>query len=710
MKVLLALTVLLVALPASADVWIEQPTTKVLKDFTAEGKANAIFVEAARNEYEGVQIVLQAGDSKIEQVTFELTPLTGPSAKVIGPEHARTYLEYFHTIEIPSPCDAFMSQDCGGFAEYKRTPGDYPDALIPLVDPYVEEGQGKTLKFDVAPNDLQVVWVDFYVPQGMPAGGYWGHLRIRAKGTLIANLPVTLTVWDFDIPTKRSMATAFGFGGGHIPKYHGGPDGGDAETQDRIARNYEWEVHRHRMDYTTHNPGLDFAFDEEGNLAPIDFGAYDAYIGPRVDGSFYPDGAGISRYNVGMFRPGHGMMGMTETQYSKAAAAVAQHLDAMGYLDHAYLYSLDEPWLLDHWRNGSYEKIQHDHEWLLKETALWDGHVMITGPWQQQLDGIGDIWCPVTPMFGDLFWPPDSWPGPKKYSELVAEGDELWFYNCNANFPPQPGYDIDTRVGFEPRVLKWGSWFEGATGFLHWRLNYWFTSDPWHDLANYAQFGELFSRNGDGLLLYPGDHNGTAGGAGSPEWVALDGPIISYRMKQIRDGLEDWELFILATDLGLENYARQQVSTAYSAFGAYFDDDFDIDSPPWTLDEAILLAARRNVALKIQHVLHPGKYADPEQNYEQDRAPEWAEPVMEPSPDVQSSADPGFEVLEESQSELAASPDTGLATKPEGKGSSGCSSAGGSGGALWLLAALVALLFCAGKLPRPRKVAVAIAA
>lgn len=691
----LCLAVLLFVTPATADVWVEKPTTKVLKDFTPEGKSGQVFVEAARNEYEGFQVVIKAGEGKIEKVTLELTELSGPSAKSIGPGHAAMYLEYFHSIEQVSPCDQFLSQDCGGWDVYKRVPGDYPDALIPLVDPYVEQGAGKVLVFDVAPNDLQVIWVDLYVPPGMPAGGYWGHLRVRAKGQVIADLPVTLTVWDYDIPVERSTATSFGFGGGSLPNYHGGPDGGNEEDRERIRRNYEWEVHRHRMDYTTHNPGLKFEFDAQGNLLPVDFESYDAYMQPRIDGSYYPDGAGINRYNLGMFRPGHGMMGMTEEQYAKAAQAVAEHLEEKGFLSHAYLYSLDEPWLLDHWRTGSYEKIKHDHLWLLKETDLWDGHVMITGPWQKQLDGIGDIWCPVTPMYGDLFWPPGSWPGPDKYKELMAKGDELWFYNCNANFPPQPGYDIDSRIGLEPRILSWGSWYEGATGFLHWRLNYWFTNDPWHDLANYEQFGELFSRNGDGLLLYPGDHNGTAGGAGSPEWVTFDGPIISYRIKQIRDGLEDWELFLLATKLGQEEYARQQVATAYTAFGAYFDENFDIDNPPWTLDQDVLLSARRNIAQKIQHVLHPDKYPDPEKDYVIEEATAQADLAPEPASDITALPDSTWEVLEVTTPDAPVIPDLTAPEQATEKKSSGCSASAGPDRSLILLLVLIGLVLSA---------------
>ena len=626
---------ILCATSARAEVWVENSTTKVLKDFTSPGKGATVSLEAARNEYEGFQVVVKAGEAPIKDVVAVMGDLHGPSGKTIPAANATLYLEYYVEIENPSPCDEFFVPDCGGLDEYIRTPGLYPDALVPIHDPYESVSNPGTLKFTVAPGDLQTIFVDLYVPKGASPGGYYGELKLYAEGKHFHTVPVTVEVWHFEIPSKRNVATAFGFSFGHLPKYHGGPEGPDAETLAKISRNYELEVHRHRIDFTTYKGPVSFEFEEDGSPKPVDFSTYDEYMSGRLDGSYFPDGAGVNRFNVGIFRPGHGTMGLTDDQFAVAAKTMAEHLDEKGWLDNAYLYSLDEPWILDHWRAGSYEKIQHDVLLLNQETDLWKGHVLVTGPWQSQLDQEVDIWCPVTAMYGDVFWPEKSWPPASKYQEMIAEGKELWFYVCNANFPPLMGYDIDTKIGYEPRLTKWGAWAENATGFLFWSMTYWYTSNPWHDLANVNQFGAGGARNGDGILLYPGDHNGTAGGSGSPEWVSLDGPVISFRMKQIRDGLEDWEMFLRAKELGVGEYTRAQVSTAYTAFGQVVDENFDIKNPPWTLDEEVLLTARRNIAHKIQHTLYPDLYPDPEAaNAADESAPETAPDY---APDVTSS-------------------------------------------------------------------------
>jgi hypothetical protein len=253
--------------------------------------------------------------------------------------------------------------------------------------------------------------------------------------------------------------------------------------------------------------------------------------------------------------------------------------------------------------------------------------VLVTGPYDERIDGDIGIWCPVTPMYDTWFWGQSTCagmeqacPGREVYQERLAMGEELWFYVCNANFPPYAGYDIDTAIGYEPRMVKWGAWYEGATGFLFWRSTYWVENDPWNVWANYDQFGVLAARNGDGFIFYPGDHDGTAG-TGSPEQIAIDGPVVSYRMKQIRDGLEDWELFILADQLGGGEYAREQVARAYARFGDSMfescdDDALDHyhcpDDPPWTTDQDLLLEVRANVAAKVLYLQDPDSWPDPE--------------------------------------------------------------------------------------------------
>ncbi len=602
-----ALSILLVLLAAPAfalDVGIAPATRKILFD-TPLPDATQADLMAARNEWEGFQIVVRSSKA-IEEVNVTISDLEGPKGAKISNENAKLYREWYVEIVNDSP----TSLD-----DYPRDLGFYPDPLIPFFDPYADTTTPVGAPFDVPKDETGTVFVDWHIPLDAAPGTYTGKATLSAKGETAVEIPISLTVWDFEIPQERSFGTAFGFSD-NLRDHHGGPNEEPTENYDEIVKRYHWAMHEHRMDLTHIKGSVDFEFGEDGKLLPIDWTAYDAYVGPFLDGSYYPDGIPVARFNVGYFRPGRGLGSMTEDQYVEASQAFAEHLVEKDWWDKAYNYAADEPWMEED--DHEYEQIRSDGELLLRENDLWKGHILVTSPWNEIIADVIGIWCPVTPMYEEWWWLESGMAGREKYAECLDNGQKLWFYACNANVPPYAGYDMDTKVGFEPRILKWSTWYERATGFLYWRVNYWVNDNPWVEFLNVESFGETFARNGDGNLLYPGDHDGIKDGKGSPEGIEIDGPIVSYRMKQIRDGFEDWEMFILASELGAEEFVREQVSTVYTKFGTWLLEDCDNpgmycpDHPPWSRDENLLLEARKQVALKVQYLLHPETYADPE--------------------------------------------------------------------------------------------------
>jgi len=678
---------------AAPVVRLEPSVVKVLKNGTPAVAATAIQLEAVRNEWVAFQVVIASAEA-LDGVTVTLSDLDGPEGAKLPAAEAELTLEHYVDLDFASPCDFAHAHGCdGAIPEYLRLPGAYPDALVPFVDPYSDAHEPVAAPFAVPAGDLQTVFVDWHVPVDTPPGDYAGKVTVTAGGATLADLDVAVHVWEVTLPDERTVATAFGFGDGSINDYHGGPGGPDEATRERIVKNYHHLLHRHRIDPTDHGHGLgygSFTFADDGTVAAVDFSGFDAIMGPRLDGSWYPDGAGLQRFNLGFFEPGHGKGGLTDDQWAHAAATMALHLQEKGWLDHTYLYSADEPWMPSH--AGAIEAIAADTALLDRYTDLWKGHALVTGPWVEELDGCVGIWCPVTPMYGDTYWPAGMRASPAKYVELRQRGVELWFYVCNANFPPQMGYDVDSPLGWEPRLLKWGAWAEDATGFLYWRVSYWQDPDPWHVLVNLPGFGDLFSRNGDGILIYPGDHDGSLPGAGSPPDVAIDGPVASYRLKQVRDGLEDWELFRLAAAAGGEAYVRAQVATVYRAFGQPLDAHFDPADPPWTLDYTRMLEVRRNVVAKLQYLEHPDRYADPEAPVvvePTEPAPEANDVAAEPAPEIggDTASDNAADTTADAASDTAA-----VADSDEAGGGGGCATGRATSGPLSLLGALLALV------------------
>ncbi len=607
MRSFLLLIILLAPLPARAWEVGAAPGTRKLLPVNVVPAAQTIRVAAARNEWEGFQIAMLDG-AAVAGVNVKLSDLCSSTGACIKASEARLYRQVFLDIKLPSQM---------GVPRHERVAGLYPDPLVPFFDPYKSSNVPVGAPFSLKAGELGAVFIDLYVPDKTAAGLYTGTATVTATGESPISIVVELEVWDFAIPKARNIPTSFGFSTSGVRHYHGGAGKDPAAGYQIIVDRYYLSLHEHRIDPTTVNGKVDFKFDAAGKLLPVDWTAYDKEVAPWLDGSKFPDGVPVTRFNVARFRPGHGQGAMTAAQWQQAAKVFAEHLKAKGWWDKAYVYGKDEPWLKD--AAKAYAQINKDIDLLFAASPLWKGKVLITGSYGKEIgDGKVGIWCPVTPMYEEWFWTWERKAGWKEYTDRFKKGEELWFYVCNANIPPYAGYDIDTAIGYEPRIVKWGTWYERATGFLFWRTNYWVNQDPWNVWADVKTFTKTMARNGDGFLFYPGDHDGTAGGKGSPKEISIGGPVPSYRLKQIRDGLEDWEMFRMAAGLGAEDYVRKQVRRAYTRFGDFFLVScsqkyfYCPEEQPWTLDERVLLDARDLVARKVMHLLNKTRHLDPE--------------------------------------------------------------------------------------------------
>jgi hypothetical protein len=101
-----------------------------------------------------------------------------------------------------------------------------------------------------------------------------------------------------------------------------------------------------------------------------------------------------------------------------------------------------------------------------------------------------------------------------------------------------------------------------------------------------AHFGNAEGRatyfNGGGLLFYPGKDAG------------FDGPITSIRLKNIREGLEDYEYFAILEENGEGEFVREMVNAV---------------CPEWwdfTKDPDTLLKVREQLAMKIESLVDQG--------------------------------------------------------------------------------------------------------
>ena len=456
---------------SSLLVWIAPSLHRVgMSDAPSGGKQ--VSLAAARNEYESFQIIVNGASTGLSNVNVTVSDLEGPAGKVIPRTSFTLYREKYVYVNKSSPNWGGSNQPLGV--------GWYPDALIPFTDPTTGlPPSGATLKavpFDLKAGTNQPVWVDLLVPQTATAGQYSGFYTVTSNQGSTSG-PISLTVWNFSLPTTPSLKTSFLFNQAGSP----------AAQQ---------ELLRHRISPASTNADQLPLMASYG-LNATNTGPYGgAYSGHCVMSPAPP----VSRF--------------------KALASMQQP----GVL--LYDYSADE---VGHCTN-LYPTIQ---QWAHNmHQAGINNLVSISPNPALYSDGSGtgrsavDIWVLLPLMYNK---------NRSEVDHVLQKGDSVWSYNTLVQDSYSPKWEIDfdpvnfrIQPGFINQSLN-------VTGLLYWRIDRW-TSDPWNNVNN---TGTYSSNNfpGEGMLVYPGQQVGIQGVVGSMrlKWVR-DG-VEDYEYVQILKNL-----------------------------------------------------------------------------------------------------------------------------------------------------------------------------
>ncbi len=502
------------ALPVKADesltYWIANGTTRVKPDDIPIA-AKTVTIQAAKNEYEPFQVILRAEAEHLKNVDVAVSDLIGPSGQQIGAENITLFREHYIYVRTPTyRCD--------------NPPGWYPDALIPFVNPITGERITEA-RYIGAPFELwrgvnQPIWVDVYVPKDAKAGEYTGNLTVTVAGKSAADIPIKLTVWDFALPEIPSMQADFG-NFGRAARWH------DVEPNSEAYRQLEWEYCQTMAEH---------------RISPV----IPAHLHPRVnsDGSISTNEthaqlqqfietmrANSFRIHFGPNSPFRDPLGADREKALLYLREIYEYLETNGWAEMAYTYMIDEP-------NDpeAYEQVR------LFADLLHEAHPKLNFSCTEQTTpqehdwgdfyGYVDIWVPLWPLHDEA----------NAQARLNA-GDILWSYTalCQGK-EPSPFWELDFPV-LNYRVPMWASWRYQMTGLLYWTTVYWEqVKDPWLDPLTYR--GRY---NSEGSLFYPGIDAG------------IDGPVTSIRLKNIREGMEDYEYFKILASLDDKTYVDEQV-------------------------------------------------------------------------------------------------------------------------------------------------------
>ena len=497
--------------------------------------AAAISMQGQIGETESIQLLLRKGIDLIDDPTGGLQNVN-ISIQTNNDQPIRT--KPISSINIYKVGYVYANHS----PRYAGSGGGWrPDPLLPLG-----EGNNADKLFDIPPSTSQGIWISFTISYNAKPGLYTGNISISCsnnkcgsitnKNTFI--IPLSLTVWNITLPTldESNIGTAWSgsWNQNTFEPYYG--------------KNFEWEKNKfdwydmminHRMPPDSlylHNP------------RPIDDYVYLAKKGVKwfgiLDVQTLPLSSRISNFSSPVLSPKR-LKGSCQNYTNEYVdrliiklKPIVDQLTKANILDRAYIYGFDE--------NPVSCEPQVRKLFGATKKAFPNLRTAAVLNWSPMpVDLPVDIWILQYEEFNST-----------NSKEWVAAGKEQWQYHC---IEPHDLGSLNTfieRPGIQNRLLFWlASLFNlkyGApTGWLYYAVNLWrpcndkkcggpvtpiplivnksspYTSFPVSNYIWEPKYYDIFA-NGDGQYLYPCE-----GGK----------PCSSIRLSNIRDGLEDWELF-----------------------------------------------------------------------------------------------------------------------------------------------------------------------
>jgi hypothetical protein len=529
---------------ADWQVWTVTQTRRVLREDPAE-KSAAAHLACARNEWRGFQVLIRS-DAAVRGVRVESGDLIGPAGAVLKSNQSRLFRQHqFQLTEASYRNDAFR-------------PGWYPDALIPALDPVtgkpLAEARLVAMPFDLPANETHGFLVDLYVPAGTNSGEYRGTYRVRSADGRSAEVPVTLTVWDFDLPQTPTMQTSLGSPAHHLRGYYqtrakAGKDKPLADDKGAFQQVSQM-LSEHRI-AATPNVGLAPKAQPDGTfrIPPEQIRALREFV---------------DRFHVNAVMTPHPNQAVKDpdTDRDRLRAWLAAWNKAAAELDRPnvvfYTYLLDEP--------NDKEAYQYVQKWgravrqfksALKVLVV--EQTLAENPTWGDLNGAIDIWCPLFCLHDEA-----------TAAQRRALGETIWTYTalCQGG-KKSPWWQTDFPL-LHYRVPSWIAWRYRMRGLLYWGdMSFWnHVDDPWTDPKTYnlKKEGKGPLYNGEGSFVYPA------------RAVGYEGIAPSLRLKALRDSIEDYEYLAILERLGRTADAEKIILPLAESFfrwnpdpGAYDD-------------------------------------------------------------------------------------------------------------------------------------------
>lgn len=538
--------------------WAEGPTTlpdpksrQPINTAVYSESDNMIQLVGAAGEWVAFEYMLRPERGHSPSVQLSIDDFTGGGAAI----PASSIRMYRHESVKLARLPAWFLR-----SQSSRRSREFPDVLIPLeAGGSIPLESGKTTP----------IWIEFQIPPGAAAGRCVSNIHVREAGGGSLKTAIGLRVRGFALPVAAALPTPTRVSIramllGNDPSTGGADLLGLLRDESRRAAVVKafTILQAHGLSPFTDELLPPYTEATDGSVV-IDWGAYDAFCGPLIDGSAYADRRPAYIWPLpatSQYPDPSRYEGAESTRYAAVVrdylAKAKAHFESKGWGAQAVV--MFDPPTAGLPQKGDGARVKR----LGKLTHVADKSLrFVSSAIPQSMGPFGWHDYPHEDLsdFVDIWSPPARFQHPPTLAEQRARGKKTWLL---PDRPPFSGSMAIEAPWTHPRSVPWQA-------FLHeHNALYLSGSTQWPEHPSDGAIPRSDDPDAN-WLLYPGEAFGQRE------------PIVSVRLKQLRLGLQDYCYLKALADQGRGATAKVTVSSLIKAAGTdaygdnYQDAQFD---------------------------------------------------------------------------------------------------------------------------------------
>ena len=604
-------------------------------------------LEAARNEYESFQIILEplaggmTNSLSISDLSNGIDTIPNSSFQFYKVESTRTKM----CTGIGENFDPHYSHSGDPTSQWYGCSNTHLDHFIHVPDPLWPLKDSDLSNLDLNTSENNVYWITIYIPQGITPGDYTGVITVSEAAGGRSNFSLSLRVFDFELPADSSLPAGYSIlssSGDNYPslRFY------NVTNLDwkSVSLNYYEKMNSYRLSPANFKAFFLSNLKDNCTLTKDDAqcvgccnGTLTCDFSQVKDSLDYFTSLGFSfsdirvqtspiKWNQWRCNPHNesqrsAIMDLTEQFYTQLGAELS---DYQGRLV-AQIYNEPNPIYCNGTESG-YTCI--GGEWLIDETVRWSvteypeaiedsgirSLLTMGGKWHKTYLGNRGMW---TDTFIEDFFngarAVDVWIAHYKstlsdswyfWQSLIDEGESVGSYNCcNHHWSPH----VINQPSMMPRIWRWLVWRFNLTHTREWDRTWWWgyrenASSSYNDTGiDYSIYpyrnpwSNTDCPHGPGTceFFYPPCKEGFCSDLDDPEILTRVVP--SIRLENIRDGMEDYEYFYLLNQLDSSNPVLDRLAEVAPGF-----DETDWKRYLVMSDSSLVLEIRREIAEQIE--------------------------------------------------------------------------------------------------------------